>query len=58
MLGRLKSSGRMLADPDLPKLLDLHFCEASLQADRIEREKEKAMIRASMEATHGTRKMM
>jgi hypothetical protein len=54
MLGRTKSSGRMLADPELPSLLDLHSCEASLQADRIERGSERSVTRASMEATHGT----
>jgi hypothetical protein len=41
MLGRLKSSGRMLADPELLSLLDLHFCEVSVQADEIERGKDK-----------------
>jgi len=40
MLGTPKSSGRMLADPELPRLKDLHFCEASLQADGIKRGKE------------------
>ena len=41
MLGRLKSSGRMLADPELLSLLEEHLCEASVQADTIERGEEK-----------------
>lgn len=53
MLRRPKSSGRMLADAEIPSQLDLHLCEASLQADGIERGKERIVTRASMEATHG-----
>jgi hypothetical protein len=46
----------MLADPELLSLLDLHFCEASLQADEIERGKERTVTIVSMEgATHPTR---
>ena len=37
MLGTPKSSGRMLADPELLSLLDLHSCEVSVQADESER---------------------
>ena len=42
----------MLADPELLSLLDLHFCEVSLQADGIERREreERSMTRASVEA--------
>jgi len=54
MLARTKSSGRMLADPELLSLLDLHFCEARLQADETERGKERTRRRTSIEVIHGT----
>lgn len=53
MLGRCKRSGRMLAGSGLLSLLDLQSCEASLQADGIERGQGRSMTRASMEATRG-----
>ena len=54
MLGRSKSPGRMLADPELLSLLDLCSCEVALQADRIGRGKGRPATRVFMEATHGT----
>lgn len=54
MLGRPKSSRRMLADLELINPLDLHYCEAALQADGIERRKRSIVTGVSMKATHGT----
>lgn len=56
MLGRSKSSGHMLADPKLLSLLELHFRDASLQADGMERGKAKTMATAYMEGRTASRR--